>query len=82
MLLTQLTRALDAQKCHVGVFMGCSSFPMALGLPKDGRVVACDVSTEYTSLGSRSGKKGEIHPGGMIVVDNALFSGQVYDQQM
>jgi len=33
---------------EVGVFTGYSSLAMALALPPDGRVIACDVSEEYT----------------------------------
>lgn len=51
-LLTLLCRALGARKVlDVGVFTGCSSYAMALALPQDGKVIACDVSEEYTSLG-------------------------------
>eukprot|EP00088_Acartia_fossae_P006175 TRINITY_DN12832_c0_g1_i1.p1 TRINITY_DN12832_c0_g1~~TRINITY_DN12832_c0_g1_i1.p1 ORF type:complete len:230 (-),score=53.29 TRINITY_DN12832_c0_g1_i1:88-777(-) len=32
----------------VGVFTGASSLAAALALPKDGKVLACDVSKEYT----------------------------------
>lgn len=34
---------------EVGVFMGYSSTWVALALPADGKVVACDVSEEYTA---------------------------------
>lgn len=34
---------------EVGVFMGYSSTWVALALPSDGQVVACDVSEEYTT---------------------------------
>jgi caffeoyl-CoA O-methyltransferase len=35
---------------EVGVFMGYSSTWVALALPADGRLVACDVSEEYAAL--------------------------------
>jgi predicted O-methyltransferase YrrM len=38
---------------EVGVFTGYSSTVVALALPDDGRVVACDVSEEYTSVARR-----------------------------
>ncbi len=129
-LLTFYVRALNAKKClDVGVFTGCSAFAMALGLPDEGKVIACDISEEFTSLGKpfweRGGVSGKIdlrlqpatqtlqelidngetgtfdlmfidadkdnygvyyelgmellRKGGLVVVDNALWSGQVAD---
>ena len=34
-----------------GVFTGCSAMAIALALPESGKVVACDVSREYTDIG-------------------------------
>jgi caffeoyl-CoA O-methyltransferase len=46
-----LVRLLGARKTlEVGVFMGYSSAWVALALPAHGKVVACDVSEEYTAL--------------------------------
>lgn len=39
---------------EVGVFMGYSSTWVALALPPSGKVVACDVSEEYTSRARRT----------------------------
>jgi len=40
-----------ARKClEVGTFTGCSALSVALAIPADGRMVACDVSEEYTSV--------------------------------
>ena len=51
-LLTILTKCLGARKAlDVGVFTGCSGYAMALGLSEGGKVIACDVSEEYTSVG-------------------------------
>src|SRR5690242_1939174 len=45
-----LARIMGARRTlEVGVFMGYSSTWVALALPADGRIVACDVSEEYTS---------------------------------
>ena len=49
-----LVRLLGAKRClEVGVFTGYSSLSVALGLPDDGRIVACDVNREWTSIARR-----------------------------
>ena len=49
-----LVQLLGAKKTlEVGVFTGYSSLVVALALPPDGKVVACDVSEEYTSIARR-----------------------------
>jgi len=49
-----LTRLMGARRClEVGVFTGYSSLAIALALPDDGRIVACDVSEEWTSVARR-----------------------------
>ncbi len=42
---------------EIGVFTGYSSLAMALSLPADGRVLACDISEEYTSVARRYWEK-------------------------
>lgn len=114
---------------EVGVFTGYSTISVALGLPPDGRIVACDISEEYTQVArryfARAGvaDKIELHiapasstlqalvdgggastfdfayidadkegypdyyerclgllrPGGVVAIDNALWSGKVAD---
>lgn len=54
-LLVQLLRA--TKTLEVGVFTGYSALWVALGLPEDGRIIACDVSEEYTAMGKRYWKE-------------------------
>jgi caffeoyl-CoA O-methyltransferase len=126
-----LIRMLGARRTlEVGVFTGYSSLSVALALPPDGRIVACDVSEEFTSIARRywaeaglaakidlrigpaadtldglikSGLSGTfdfafidadkagypryyeqclalIRSGGVIALDNMLFSGRVIDE--
>jgi caffeoyl-CoA O-methyltransferase len=125
-----LVRLLGARRTlEVGVFTGYSSLAVALALPDDGQVVACDVSEEFTAVARRywkeagverkidlrlapavetldgmiaSGGAGTfdfafldadkenydryyeqslvlVRPGGLIVIDNVLWSGEVAD---
>ena len=49
-----LVKLLGAQKTlDIGVFTGYSSLAVALALPPEGRIVACDVSEEYTTIARR-----------------------------
>lgn len=52
--LTLITRLLGARRAiEVGTFTGYSSLCIARGLPRDGQLLCCDVSEEWTSIAKR-----------------------------
>jgi predicted O-methyltransferase YrrM len=126
--IAMLIKLLGARRTlEIGVFTGYSTLAVALALPEDGHIIACDTNREYTdaarSYWERAGVAHKInlrlapaqqtldslvaegqagtfdfafidadkenydiyyehclqllHPGGLIVVDNVLWSGQV-----
>lgn len=49
-----LVKMLGARRCiEVGVFTGYSSLVVALSLPEDGQIIACDVAEEWTAIAQR-----------------------------
>ncbi len=53
-LMGLLVQIIGAKKClEVGVFTGYSALVVALNLPDDGKLIACDVSAEFTSIASK-----------------------------
>jgi predicted O-methyltransferase YrrM len=53
-LMALLARTVGARRyLEIGVFTGYSSLAMALALPPDGYILACDVSDEFTSVARR-----------------------------
>lgn len=50
-LMSLLVRALGVKNAlEIGVFTGYSSLSVALALPDEGKLVACDISDEYTQI--------------------------------
>jgi predicted O-methyltransferase YrrM len=131
-LMSTLLQLMGATRVlEVGVFTGYSSLSMALALPEDGYLVACDISEEYTAIARRhweaagvaqkidlriapatetlaqliqagesetfdfafidadKGNYGNyydlafllLRPGGLMVIDNVLWSGRVVEAQ-
>ncbi len=53
-----LARLMGARRCiEVGVFTGYSSLSVALALPADGHILACDVSEAFTDIARRYWKE-------------------------
>lgn len=51
-LMALLVKLLGARRTiEIGVFTGYSALTVALALPYDGRLLACDISDEYTRIG-------------------------------
>ena len=56
-----LVRLMGARKTlEVGTFTGYSALVVALALPADGRLVACDVSEEWTSVARRYWREADV----------------------
>jgi caffeoyl-CoA O-methyltransferase len=60
-LLALLVKLIGARRCiEIGTFTGYSALAVALTLPADGRLVACDVSEEWTNIGRRFWREADV----------------------
>ena len=57
-LLIQLTGTKNI--LELGVFTGYSTLSMAMAIPDDGRIIACDVSEEWTGIARRYWKEADL----------------------
>jgi predicted O-methyltransferase YrrM len=68
---------------EIGVYTGYSALSVALALPEDGQIVACDISEEWTSMGRRYwreagvDRKIDLHLGpALATLDGLIANGQ------
>ena len=60
-LLQLLIKLIGAKRViEVGTFTGSGSLAMALALPEDGRIVACDVNAEWTAIGRKHWQQADV----------------------
>jgi len=60
-LMALLVRLMGAKRClEIGTYTGYSALAVALALPKDGSIVCCDISEEFTSVGKPFWKKAKV----------------------
>jgi predicted O-methyltransferase YrrM len=53
-LIQLLVRLIGARRClEIGTFTGYSALCVALAMPRDGEIIACDVSLEWTQIARR-----------------------------
>lgn len=56
-----ITKLLGVKRAiEVGTFTGYSSLCVALALPDDGQLIACDINEEWTNIGKKYWKKAEV----------------------
>jgi predicted O-methyltransferase YrrM len=83
-LMALLVQAIGARRAiEIGTFTGYSALWVALALPADGKLVCCDVSAEWTSVGKpyweKAGVAGKIDlrvAPAMATLDGLLAAGQ------
>jgi len=61
-LMQMVVRLLGARRClEIGTFTGYSALAVALALPRNGKIVCCDVSEEWTSIARKFWKMARVH---------------------
>ncbi|MHB8146336.1 MAG: class I SAM-dependent methyltransferase [Vulcanimicrobiaceae bacterium] len=78
-----LAHAIGARRyLEIGVYTGYSALAVALALPPDGKVVACDIDAEYPAIGQRYWERAgvadciELHVGpAMTTLDRLIAAG-------
>ena len=69
-LLVQLAGA--RRTIEIGVFTGYSALAVALALPADGRILACDISDEFTRIGRPYWKRAGVEHKIELVLEPAV----------
>ena len=73
--MAMLVRLVNARKIiEVGTFTGYSSTVMALAMPPEGQLIACDVSEEYTRMARKFWQKAGVEQKVQLILGNAKES--------
>jgi predicted O-methyltransferase YrrM len=60
-LMAMLVKLTGAKRClEIGTYTGYSALAVALALPKDGKIICCDISEEFTRVGRPFWKKARV----------------------